>query len=163
MRPGQRTELEVFIATSSELTIKIWISGRRVIGISDRGVAKCEDGSRRRQLFAEGVPSLHSLTHVNSRGRFHFREYDPRRYGLPASFEAMRGRVDRHGIRGRIRFWERRYLPSGRPGLRCGTVFPAGKWVDFHARRLEHRLTSPRMQAGLERRRGRKGFRWPVL
>jgi hypothetical protein len=78
---------------------------------------------------------MYSLTRIDGKSRFHYREFDPPRQGLPASFEAMYGRVTRNGVRGRIRFWERVDFPGG-VSKRCGTLDPRGHWVQFYAKRI---------------------------
>lgn len=51
----------VFRTSRPDLKIEIYLSGRQIIGIRNRGIVQCDNGAQRRQLFAEGVPSLHSF------------------------------------------------------------------------------------------------------
>lgn len=134
-------EETIFRVSSPGLTVDIYLSGQKVIGIGNRGTVQCDNGTRHHQLFAEGVPSLHGFPRLNRQGKFHYREYAPYVDGFPASFEGMRGRLVGGGIRGRIRFWEQAIPSRGRPGVRCGTGSPAGKWVAFFAPRSGKRET----------------------
>jgi hypothetical protein len=134
-------EETIFRVSSPGLTVDLYLSGQKVIGIGNRGTVQCDNGTRHHQLFAEGVPSLHGFPRLNRQGKFHYREYAPYVDGFPASFEGMRGRLVGGGIRGRIRFWEQAIPSRGRPGVRCGTGSPAGKWVAFFAPRSGKRET----------------------
>jgi hypothetical protein len=91
-------------------------------------------GRAHRQLFAEGIPSLHGLTRLNRRNRFYYHEFYPPRSGLPASYEAMRGQMAADEIHGKIKFRERTYGGDDRTTSKCGTGSPKGLWETFDAK-----------------------------
>ena len=135
--PAAPRPFTVYFGRTPTLSVKVVVSGDRVIGVATRGSLVCEHGgARHRQLFAEGVPTDHGLTVIGQGGGFHYRQFEPFYRDLPASFEAMRGRIGEGGVRGRLRYWER--TPADEGGDLCGTGRPQGGWVKFLARPLRH-------------------------
>lgn len=126
-------KVDVYFARTGAVSVKLVVLGDVLIGVATRGEVACDDGTRHRQFFTEGVPTEHGLPRVARNGRFHYHQFDPFRQGLPESFEAMEGRLVQGGIRGRVRVWERAAPVDG--GRRCGTGGPTGKWEDFLAKR----------------------------
>jgi hypothetical protein len=130
--PAPPRSFSVYLGRTSTLSVKVVVSGDRVIGVATRGSLVCDHGgAHHRQLFVEGVPTDHGFTVIGRGGGFHYRQFEPFYRGLPASFEAMRGRIGAAGVRGRLRYWER--APADAGGNLCGTGAPQGRWIKFFA------------------------------
>ncbi len=114
----------------------------------------CADGSHHWQLLIEGGRA----GGVDTAGRFHFHEFEPAepgresrskrrsvtieqeeegiRYGTPAEFRAIKGRVLANRVVGWVRFWSG---PSRTPDSlhsRCGTGSATGAWLKFSLPRI---------------------------
>lgn len=118
------------------------------IGYGAYSRVSCANGSEHWQLLVEGGEG----GPVNASGHFHFLEYMPAeagevppstdratiedleegiRYGFPAEFREIKGRVFSDTVVGWIRFWEGPQRTPGSLHFKCGTKSPEGKWVKF--------------------------------
>jgi hypothetical protein len=151
--PGAfKTPFTVFRGRTPSVKMSVGLVEGR-IDFDAHALVDCADGSSHWQLVIEGGRG----GHVDAAGAFHHTEYEPAepgelppvtrrvtiegleegiRYGVPAEFREIKGRVLRNRVVGWIRYWEGPGRTPGSLHYKCGTATPEGGWLKFSLPRV---------------------------